>query len=53
MSEQQIKEADEDIDSDEDGELDVEHYPLPAALLKAAGIESDDDFDELPEVAPK
>lgn len=39
-----------DDELDEDGDVDVEHFPLPDGLLEAAGIESDDDFDAVPEV---
>lgn len=35
-----------DFDTDDDGEVDVEHYPLPAGLLRDAGIESDEDWEE-------
>lgn len=38
----------DDIDTDDDGELDVEHFPLPPGLLEAAGVESDEDFEALP-----
>lgn len=41
------KEIDADPDLDEDGELDVNQFPLPAALLKAAGIDSDEEWDDL------
>lgn len=33
----------DDLDYDDDGELDVEAFPIPAGLLAAAGIESDED----------
>jgi hypothetical protein len=38
---------DADPDLDDDGETDVEHYPIPEALLKAAGIETDEEWDAL------
>ena len=37
-----------DLDTDDDGDVDVEHFPLPAALLKAAGIETDEEYDAIP-----
>lgn len=49
---------DADPDKDDDGETDVEHFPLPAGLLADAGLtdaDSDDpdaDFDAVAEVAP-
>ena len=47
MTDDELKAADADMDQDEDGELDVEHFALPPALLKAAGAESDEEFDEV------
>jgi len=37
----------DDIDTDDDGEIDVEHFPLPEGLLRDAGIESDEEWDEI------
>lgn len=42
----------DDEDYDDDGEPDVEHFPVPAGLLVAAGIESDEDWDALDEPDP-
>ena len=46
-----LRRADEDVDRDEDGALDVEQFPLPAALLEAAGIESDEDWQNFLDAA--
>lgn len=37
---------DNDADLDEDGETDVEHFPIPAGLLEAAEVD-DDEWDDL------
>lgn len=50
MSEPKAKpqvDFDADPDLDEDGDVDVEHFPIPEGLLKAAGIETDEDWDAL------
>lgn len=47
------KEIDEDPDLDDEGDLDVEQYPLPAGLLAAAGINSDEGFDSIKAIPPK
>ena len=41
-----------DLEAEEvEGELDdIEEFPLPEGLLAAAGVESDEDFDAIPEV---
>lgn len=44
------KEIDADPDLDDDGSLNVEQFPLSAGLLAAAGIESDEDFDDIPAI---
>lgn len=36
-------ESENDPDRDEDGSLDVEHFPLPAALLRDAELEDEDE----------
>ena len=41
-----LKKADQDLDQDETGELDVEHFPLPKKLLQDAGLEEDGEEDE-------
>ena len=46
----ELRAADEDEDFDEDGEQDVESFALPQALLDAAGVESDEDFDAIPDL---
>lgn len=35
----------EDLDIDDDGDLDVEHFPIPAGLLQTAEIVDDDEWD--------
>jgi len=43
----------EDIDDVEDNPEEAEEqFDLPPALLAAAGIESDEDFDSIPEAKP-
>ena len=37
----------DNLDHDDDGELDVEWSPLPAGLLAAAGVETDEDWEAL------
>lgn len=44
------KEIDSDPDLDDDGSLNVEQYPAADALLKAAGIESDEDYEAIPSI---
>ena len=48
MSKPNKKAIDADPDLDEDGELDVEQFAINTALLTAAGIESDEDWDAIP-----
>jgi hypothetical protein len=43
-------EDEDDIDDNPDEE--DEQYGLPAALLAAAGVETDEDFDAIPLVKP-
>lgn len=41
MTEENVTEIDEDLDLDEEGEEDVEWYPLPDWLLSAMGDEEE------------
>lgn len=48
------KRIDADPDLDDDGSLNVEQFPISDAMLKAAGIESDEDWDAIaPATIPK
>lgn len=42
------KEIDEDPDLDDDGEEDLEQFTLSPALLAAAEIDGDEDFESIP-----
>ena len=35
-------------ESDSDGLEDVEDHPIPQGLLRAAGVESDEDYEAIP-----
>ena len=39
-------------DPKDDEDEDLDQFPLPAGLLKAAGIETDEDADAVPEATP-
>lgn len=47
-------ELDEDFvdDPDDEESEEDEQFPIPQALLDAAGIESDEDYEDIPEVRP-